>query len=240
MTTSVPRKTTQIFGAAIWQSILDRALVSFPSNELAQHALPTKPERRVRDAIAASLLVQTGQLVETEWPASPGLVDIVVPKDSTPTVWVELKTGYTFDAACSGGAILLDGKYGRGNSVASDVAKLQRAAYGEAYVLYSAVHPEGPLPDWARGEVVVRDYLDKHRSALRRFGSADHLHVLNDRMCERFGQSGEVGSYRSETGHFPITHVLTHRAVIGSALQVQVSLHTWAWRVPLLKEVRDR
>jgi hypothetical protein len=34
---------------------------------------------------------------------------------------VELKTGYTFDTVCSGGAILLAGKYGRKHSVAYGV-----------------------------------------------------------------------------------------------------------------------
>ncbi len=234
MTTSFTGKTTPTFSTADWQAILDRALASFRPNELAEHALHTKPERRLRDAIAASLQTQTGQPVVTEWPVSPGFVDVVALMDREPAVWVELKTAYTFDAVCSGGAILLAGKSGRGHSVASDVAKLQRAARGEAYVVYSAVHPEGSLPDWARGEVVVADYFDKHTSALRRY-AVDRLPLLNDRMCERFGQSGEVDGYRSETGHFPLTHVLTHQAMIGTALQVRVSLHTWLWRVSRLR-----
>jgi hypothetical protein len=218
-----------------WKQILDSALASFASDELAIHALRTKPEGRLRNALANSLSEHLRRNVICEYPTNPGRVDMVAQRsDGTPSIWVELKTGYTFDAVCSGGPILLAGKSGRSHSVASDVAKLQRAASGQAYVMYASVHPEGELPSWAcGGDGLVEDYYKKHASALRRFGSAAQLIPRVDRMCEHFGRTGQVDGYQAVDGIFPLRHVLTHQARIGKALGVSVSLRTWVWEVPL-------
>jgi hypothetical protein len=219
--------------SAEWHSILEDALHSFGPGELARHALRTKPESRLRDALAAAMERHLGQSVVTEWPVAKGFVDVVALYRGEPTIWLELKTGYSFDATCSGGAILLAGKYGRSHSVASDVAKLQQVASGQAYVMYASVHPAGVLPSWACGTSMVRDYFNKHASALRRYAQHGQLLSAVDRMCERFGLSGEVGGHRAMMGRFPLQHVLTHHAYIGDALNVSVFLRTWVWQLPL-------
>ena len=165
---------------ALVNSSLKETIKKFHKNELAFLALTTKIELPLRDRwayVLFSKLSKTDFLVSREWKRT----DIAIIKKSKPSVLIEIKALYTFDA------ISERGNYKeRINYLQSDEEKAFKLAFKDThiYTVLFATHPLSVVPH--RLEGIVK-YVPGINMAFRKYKDASKIKkIAVGRIREEF------------------------------------------------------